>query len=110
MPATAVRLEDRLRSGECEVEVVRAAVSPQWELAHEVGDAMRDEEPSHLHLERRPRGMYRVELVEQPAHRSDAQAPTSPETIEVRTQRGDRGEAAPASILARDLERLLPRR
>ena len=92
------------RALETEVEPVRAPVPGQRELAHEIGDAGGDQQAPCLDLQGRPGGNARVELVEQTSEPPDSRSAGLPEPLEIGTQRRDRGEAAPACVLAGDLE------
>jgi hypothetical protein len=83
VPTTAVGLEDRLPIREAEVELVHAAVPGEGEFADEVSDAVCDEQPSGLHLERRSRRTSRVELIEQAACSGNAWSTRSTEPFQV---------------------------
>ena len=108
VPATAVRLEDRARPLEAEVEAVGAPFQVERELAHEVGEPVRDEQAAGLHLQRRTRRRSpdRAGRADRAARRRPGRPRAEP--LEIRAQRRNRREPPAPSVFARDLE--APRR
>ncbi len=105
VPATAVSLEDGGSSFEREVESIRATVPKEGKLPNEVVDAVRDEEPPGLHLQRRPRRVLRVEFIEETRSATTPAAPRPPEPLDPRQSR-HRSESTPTRVFAHDFEGL----
>jgi len=88
VPAASVGLEDCLVALKGEVEQVPPAVPLERKFANELGDPVRNEEPSRLDLQRRARRVLRVKLSEQLANRAYTGSSRSTKSFEVRLERG----------------------